>query len=51
MTPEQAGFVLRDRATVPVLKAGIRDVKELHARCLDHGIAAAMVRPCRRDGG
>ncbi len=51
MTPEQAVEVLRNRPTVPVIKASIHRVKELHATCLDYGIAAAMVRPCRRDGG
>jgi hypothetical protein len=34
-----------------VMESSLRAVKELHARCLENGIAAAMVRPPRRDGG
>ena len=51
MSPEEATRILADRPTVPVMEASLPRIKELHALCLDHGIAAAMVRPKRRDGG
>lgn len=51
MTPEQAIQTLQGRRTVPVIEASIRAVKELHARCLSHGIAAAIVRPPKCDSG
>ncbi len=51
MTPDQATHALRGARTVPVLHASISAVKELHAACLEHGVAAAMVRPPAKGGG
>ncbi len=51
MTPEHASHILRGRKTVPVMQASIRAVKELHTKCLEQGIAAAMARPCTKGGG
>ena len=51
MTPEQAQRVLANRPTVPVMEASLGGIKEMHALCLAHGIAAAMVRPKRKGGG
>lgn len=36
---------------MPVLHGSISSVKELHALCLEHGVAAAMVRPPAKGGG
>ena len=51
MTPAQAVEALRDRPTVAVAKSSILQIKELHVRCLDHGVPAAMRRPCGPGGG
>ncbi len=51
MTPAQAQRALEGKRTFPVAEASLTRVKELHAQCLAHGIAAAMTRPKRRDGG
>jgi hypothetical protein len=51
MTPSEAQSALEGRRTFPVMEASLGRIKELHAQCLAHGIAAAMVRPPRRDGG
>jgi hypothetical protein len=51
MTPDEASAILAGRPTVPVAEASLDRIKELYAICLDHGIAAAMIRPRRRDGG
>ena len=50
MTPAQASTALRGRPTVPVIKASIHAVKELHASCLARDIPAAMARPCDNGG-
>ena len=51
MTSQEAQQILAGRPTVPVLEASLNSVKEMHALCLKHGIAAAMVRPKRKGGG
>ncbi len=51
MTPQQAISALRGRPVVPVTRGSIHSVKELHANCLRHDIAAAMRRPCEPGGG
>jgi hypothetical protein len=51
MNAEQASQVLLGRQTVPVMQGSIRAVKELHAKCLEAGIPAAMARPCTKGGG
>jgi hypothetical protein len=51
MTPQQAIESLRGRPTVTVVKAPIRAIKDLHSQCLAAGIPAAMIRPCKDNGG
>ncbi|MCP4870532.1 MAG: hypothetical protein GY898_17655 [Proteobacteria bacterium] len=51
MTTEEAIAALEGRRTRPVMESSLRSVKEAHTRFLEHGIAAAMVRPPRRGGG
>lgn len=51
MTPAQAAAALQGARAVAVAKASIHQIKELHVRCLDHGVPAAMRRPCSAGGG
>lgn len=45
MSPEEALEQMRGRPVVTVARASLASVKAMHARCLAHGVAAAMRRP------